>query len=331
MAPPSLSPPPVTVTFGPPQREKQILTFNGSFVIGRTDDCDVTIKDEFVSRAHVRVLYEQGQWWIRDLQSANGIFVNEQRVETLPIQEMVTFRLGVRGPFVRIEVTRPEPPPPPPPQSQPQPQPQPPLPFSSQQFSAPKIPAVTDTMMVAHYVDHYFTQTTPDKPIGEHTMIVRRAFQQVQKKQRFRYAWIAGILVLLLLGAGGYAFYEHQQISKHQAMAKDLFYAMKALDVDIANVENLVRDSNNPQGIEQVRKYQSRRKEMQKNYDQFLTTLHVYNPKMTEEERLILRVARIFGECELDMPPDLRRESKITSPNGNRPGRLGHAIRLAER
>lgn len=313
MAPASLSPPKLRVTFDPLQGGRQTLTFNGSFLIGRTSDCDVAIKDEFVSRAHARVLYENGQWWVRDLQSANGIFVNEQRVEMAPVRDGLTFRLGIRGPFVHLEVDRPAPPPPPPPPSPPQ----------------PPAPALTDTMMVAHYVDHYFGNAAPDKPIGEHTMIMRRAFQHVQKKQRWRYAWIAGALVLLLLAAGSYALYEHLQLRKQQSLAKDLFYAMKALDVDIANVENLVRDSNSPQGLEQVRKYQSRRKEMQKSYDQFLTALHVYNPKMSEPERLILRVSRIFGECELDMPPDFTTEVQNYIAKWKSSGRLAKAIRIA--
>ena len=60
---------------------------------------------------------------------------------------------------------------------------------------------------------------------------------------------------------------------------------------------------------------------MEKNYDKYLATLHIYSPKMTERHRLVLRVARIFGECELDMPPDfesrdqpLHREMEIVWP-----------------
>jgi hypothetical protein len=47
---------------------------------------------------------------------------------------------------------------------------------------------------------------------------------------------------------------------------------------------------------------------MERSYERFLTALRVYDPKMTEEQRLILRVSRIFGECELDMPPGFVEE-----------------------
>lgn len=312
MQPASPFPPSVRVTFNASPSDRRTLIFKSSFLIGRTDDCDVAIKDEFVSRAHARVLYENGQWWVRDLQSANGIFVKDKRVEQVPIADRLMFRLGIRGPIMFLELEQPPPPPQPPLQQQ------------------PPSPSPSDTMMVAHITDHYFSKGTPDKPIGEHTMIVRRAFQQVQKKQRWRYAWIAGVLVLLLLAAGGYALYLHQELRKQQSLAKDLFYTMKALDVDIANVENLVRDSKNPQGLAQVRKYQDRRKDMQKSYDQFLTALHVYDPKMTEQERLILRVARIFGECELDMPPDFTVEVQSYIAKWKSSSRLAKAIRTAK-
>ncbi len=44
---------------------------------------------------------------------------------------------------------------------------------------------------------------------------------------------------------------------------------------------------------------------------------------MTEQERLVLRVARIFGECELDMPPDfvveVNRYIKLWQSSGRLP------------
>ena len=139
-------------------------------------------------------------------------------------------------------------------------------------------------------------------------MFVRKAFAKVQTKQKRRYGLFIGLLALCLIAAGAYAFILHQQVKRQKAMAEDLFYAMKSLDVDIANLERAVASSNNQQEAEVIRKYEQRRKEMEHNYDRFLATLHVYNPKMTEQERLILRVARIFGECELDMPPDFVAE-----------------------
>src|SRR5260370_797352 len=103
----SPSPPPVRVTFGPSPEQLRTLTFERSFHIGRGDDCEVCIKVEFVSRNHVQVFYENGQWWVRDQGSANGLFVNGQRLDSVPVGQALTFRLGIKGPFVQLEVEPP--------------------------------------------------------------------------------------------------------------------------------------------------------------------------------------------------------------------------------
>jgi membrane-bound lytic murein transglycosylase D len=285
-----LSPPPVRVTFGPSPEDLRTLTFEKSFHIGRGDDCEVCIKVEFVSRNHVQVLYENGQWWVRDQRSANGLFVNGQRLDTVPVGQALTFRLGIKGPFVQLEVERPK----------------------TQEVPAlrpsQQIPVGSETQVISSYMERYFGKGSDDQPAGEHTMMVRRAFQKVQKKQRWRYGWVALVLILLLLGAGAYAYILRQQVRKQQALAKDLFYNMKIIDLSIANVEKEVMDSHSQQGLEQIRQNKNRRKDLQKNYDDFLTTLNVYDPKMSEQDRLILRMARVFGECELDMPPEFKDE-----------------------
>jgi hypothetical protein len=113
-------------------------------------------------------------------------------------------------------------------------------------------------------------------------------------------------------------------------MAKEIFYAMKGLDLDIANLEKLVLESNSQQGLEQVRKYRSRRKDMEDNYDRFLSNLRIYDPKLTEQDRLVLRVARVFGECELAMPAGFKEEVQNYIKKWQSSGRLARAIATAQ-
>jgi hypothetical protein len=183
--------------------------------------------------------------------------------------------------------------------------------------------------MIARYAEHYFGESPPGKSVGEHTMMVRRAFEQVQGKQKQKFGRIVTALTLLLLTVCAYAVYQHRQVSRQTAMAQDLFYAMKSLDVDLAGLESLVRDSGRVEGAEQIKKYQSRRKEMEKSYDQFLSALRVYDPKMSEQDRLVLRVARIFGECELAMPEGFLEEVRSYIGKWRSTGRLARAIRVA--
>ena len=47
-----------------------------TFQIGRHPDCALCIQDDVVSRRHAELYLDGGQWWIRDLNSANGVFVD---------------------------------------------------------------------------------------------------------------------------------------------------------------------------------------------------------------------------------------------------------------
>jgi len=98
------------------------------------------------------------------------------------------------------------------------------------------------------------------------------------------------------------------------------------MDVEIAGVERLVQDANSRQGMARIRDLQAKRKEMEANYNRFLSTLHVYDSKMSEQDRLILRVARIFGECELTVPREFMAEVKNYIGKWQSTGRLRDGI-----
>jgi membrane-bound lytic murein transglycosylase D len=292
--------------------------FSHSFRIGRSDSCEVTIDNDYVSRIHAEVIFENGTWCIRDLNSSNGLYLNCRRVEQAFITGPTTIRLGIDGPEISFD----------------------PKPAASAKSTSPVSEAhkelqhaaspPTSGTVLRKYVDHYFSDTANSAPAGEHTMYVRRAFAAVQKKQKRNYGVIIALVLLMAFGAGGYALYEHQQLQKQRALAEDLFYTMKSLDLDIANLEKAVAASGSPQQVQMVQQDSKRRREMQSAYDQYLATLHVYDRKMTEQQRIMLRVARIFGECELDMPPDFEAEVNKYIGYWQHSDRLANAIRIAQ-
>lgn len=55
---------------------------NESTLIGRVSDSDLVVKDRFLSRQHARLQREGNHFWIEDLGSANGTWVNDRRVES---------------------------------------------------------------------------------------------------------------------------------------------------------------------------------------------------------------------------------------------------------
>ena len=288
--------------------DQRSFTFAQPFRIGRTDECEVCVRSEYVSRIHAEVIFENGRWWIRDLQSSNGLFLAGERVEQTEVTRPLEIRLGVKGPRLYFE---------------PQPTPLPESPPAGE-----KVPSGSGTI-VRRYVEHYFNRPG-NESAGEHTRYVRRAFAKVRTQQKRTYSGIIATLLLLAACAGGYAWYEHKQLQRQRAMAEDLFYAMKSLDLDIANLQNAIAATHSQEGAQVVREYASRRREMRSDYDQYLATLHVYDRKMTEQQRILLRVARIFGECELEMPPDFEAEVNKYIRYWQQSGRLAAAIHTAQ-
>ena len=51
-------------------------------IIGRDLACELTLSDDTVSSRHARLSYHHSQWWLEDLQSTNGTFLNDERVYT---------------------------------------------------------------------------------------------------------------------------------------------------------------------------------------------------------------------------------------------------------
>ncbi len=56
-------------------------------VIGRADDCDLKLIDGLISRRHSEIHISSDLLWIRDLESTNGTYVNQQKVENAQLLE----------------------------------------------------------------------------------------------------------------------------------------------------------------------------------------------------------------------------------------------------
>lgn len=49
--------------------------------IGRGESNDIVVGEEHVSKEHASVFYEENEFWIEDLESTNGTYVNGKRIE----------------------------------------------------------------------------------------------------------------------------------------------------------------------------------------------------------------------------------------------------------
>ena len=51
------------------------------FTIGRSEDCNLSLLSQTVSRKHAEIFYRGNSVFIRDLNSTNGTFINEKRIK----------------------------------------------------------------------------------------------------------------------------------------------------------------------------------------------------------------------------------------------------------
>lgn len=74
--------------------------------IGRSSRSDVFIAGAHASRDHAEIYWEARQWWIRDVASANGTYVNQARViRPMALADTAVIRCG----DTTITFARPEP------------------------------------------------------------------------------------------------------------------------------------------------------------------------------------------------------------------------------
>lgn len=79
--------------------------------IGRDPASEVHLEDEAISARHARFSYHHGQWWVEDLNSTNGTYLNGERLK-IPAVVMtgdvvrcggVTFTVSLPGETLRTD------------------------------------------------------------------------------------------------------------------------------------------------------------------------------------------------------------------------------------
>jgi hypothetical protein len=87
---PGAPPPPLYLIFG----NQRYVIDKDQFIIGRgTKSSDLPIRDGNISRKHAVVIRRNGEYYIKDLGSTNGIDYNGERIEGKRIEEGDTFSI----------------------------------------------------------------------------------------------------------------------------------------------------------------------------------------------------------------------------------------------
>jgi membrane-bound lytic murein transglycosylase D len=250
--------------------------FTSTVRLGRDANCTLRIDDEGVSRLHAEIYRMGSQWFARDLGSRNGTYLDGAPITEAPLPGRCTLRLGADGP--RIELS----------------------------YAAPTLLQSSGTATprsLEEVAAHYFDENSK-APAGDRTMMVRRAFSTVKRQQKRRYGSVIAGAVALLLVAVGIGIYQHFQLQRTRGIAEQLFYNMKAVELQLARLEEQVVASGDATHGGELLQGREKLAEMATQYDSLLEELGVLNENTAPEERLIFRMARAFGECEIAMPKD---------------------------
>src|SRR5215831_6334011 len=72
--------------------------------IGRRESCDIPMRFPNVSGLHAELNFRDGYWYIRDLNSTNGIKVNGTRVQEKLVHPKDEITIGKRGYVIHYEL-----------------------------------------------------------------------------------------------------------------------------------------------------------------------------------------------------------------------------------
>jgi hypothetical protein len=101
--------------------------------------------------------------------------------------------------------------------------------------------------------------------------------------------------------------HQKNKLERLRETAVNMFYSMKSLELQIAQMEEVLLTKAEPHQVRSLLAKREQLKIMEKEYDHFVRDLGFYQ-KAREEDRIILRVARLFGECDANIPEGFVKE-----------------------
>ena len=305
--------------------------FTHGFTAGRSQDNDIVIPNGEVSRRHLEVKKENGDWWIYDLNSANGIYIQDKLVEhKAKLHFPASVLLGNSGITLGIQA-------------------------AGQKAEVERQATTADATVLASAIVEQDTSghrnlskeamkarllaNEEAEDSGDYTRMVRTLIHEDRTSRGKKYnkvIWVLGILFLL---SAALVAYQQVALSNARTLAIDMFYDIKTLEVSMSKSELVIDQS--AEILEQtlkaavtqklavqerikaeqekiaaergrVEQEKNKLKSMKAKYQQYVkeaTSFRFRFPsEASYEEELITKVAREFGESELELPDGFAEE-----------------------
>ena len=71
---------PTVIVHGPDGARPRTFKLGASMAVGRAPECEIRVEDTYASQQHARIFGKGEKWYVEDLGSTNGTFVNDQRL-----------------------------------------------------------------------------------------------------------------------------------------------------------------------------------------------------------------------------------------------------------
>ena len=101
---------PMLIIHSDKMTDTQWILNGQSLVIGRGEDCDIVLPERQVSRHHIRVYEENDAYYVQDLDSRNGTWVNGAQLKgthRLEDGDQISLALAIRLQFIGTGATAP--------------------------------------------------------------------------------------------------------------------------------------------------------------------------------------------------------------------------------
>lgn len=291
--------------------------------LGRGTDNAIVVAHDVVSRHHLAIKSEAGAWWVYNLGSTNGIYIDGRLIANREALHLpVLIAIGVGGFYLRVQRQLQD--------------------DATRLAVAPTSPPTslggltTPTRRNLSQADIEARLLADQAPadMGDYTIMARRVIHQDRVKQAKSYKKVIWLLAGVCTIAAGLATYQHFALENARRLALDMFYDIKTLEVNLSQadirleqsaavLENTLKTINDEKlrisqqelkaqqeqiAAERLRMRQERERlaNMKAKYRQYVEEANSMRLKFPSDEQyeneLIAKVARELGESELELP-----------------------------